>query len=137
MWRQIQSTWANVRSYADLRPDFQLRSQVNRGLGHRPVLSVEDWFERFWRSRGIAKQVVTFVYGRLSDYSGLCWGQIVPSDRLIEDLKFPSICWFDWELALCDDFAQEFGVDLGGGFDLDAWTTVEDLLALLNRKVAG
>jgi hypothetical protein len=135
MWRVIESTWANLSSYADLRPDFGLRLQINRSLQQtRPTLNGEEWFERFWRSRGIAQQVARFVYAHLTDYSGLCWGCTWPSDRLVGDLKLPLVCWFDWELHLCDDFDRELGVDLQEPPDLDQLVTVEDLVMALNAR---
>jgi hypothetical protein len=133
----IQSFWASASSYADMRPDFGLRNTINRTLdSQRASLTGEEWFERFWRPRGISKQIVDFVYERLGEYSGLRWGLTVPSDRLLEDLQLPLVCWFDWELSFCDDLAQQLGIQLEDPSLLGEVETVEEFLTLLHRKFA-
>lgn len=133
----VQSFWASLRSYVDMKPDFQLRSKINRTLdSQRASLTGEEWFERFWRPRGISRQIVEFVYERLGQYSGLHLGRTVPSDRLLEDLQLPLVCWFDWELSFCDDLAQQFNIQLDNPSLLDEVETVEDFLTLLHRQIA-
>ena len=143
MFRSIQEnvgrTLQSVRSYADLRPDFRLRSRINRTLlRHRPSMTAEIWFERFWRQRGVTLPVVCFVHRYLSDYSGLWWDRIVPSDRLQEDLHLSLVCWFDWEMTLLNDLSQEFELAIE---DLDHLAerlaeavTVEDFLRLIDQQ---
>lgn len=97
-------------------------------------MTAEDWFERFWRQRGITRQVVRFVYAHLADYSGLWWDRILPSDRLNEDLHLPLVCWFDWEMSLLDDLRQELGIALDDPELLMEADTVEDFLSLLNQQ---
>lgn len=143
MFRSIQEncrrTLQSVRSYAELRPDFRLRSQINRTLlRHRPSMTAEVWFERFWQQRGVRLPVVRFVHRYLSDYSGLWWDRTVPSDRLHEDLHLSLVCWFDWEMTLLKDLGKEFEL---AAEDLDALAdrlteavTVEDFLRLIDQQ---
>jgi hypothetical protein len=127
-----------LRSYNDLRPDLGLRRQINRQvLATRPAHCGQDWYQKFWASQGISREVATFLYQALAKYSGLQLAKVLPNDRLCEDLKLPLICWFDWELALCEDFHQEFGFDLEDYFDLSQLKTVADLMGFFNQQVAA
>lgn len=118
-----------------MRPDFRLRSRINRSfLGARSPMSAEDWFEHFWRQRGMVLPVVRFVYAHLADYSGLWWDRILPSDRLNEDLHLPLVCWFDWEMSLLDDLSNELGIAIEDPELLAQAVTVEDFLTLLNQQ---
>ncbi|NJN32762.1 MAG: hypothetical protein HC824_21880 [Synechococcales cyanobacterium RM1_1_8] len=118
-----------------MRPDFRLRTSINRALyARRASLTGEEWFERFWQPRGISRQIVEFVYERLSCYSGLRWGLTVPSDRLLEDLQLPLVCWFDWELDFCDELSQELGIQLEDPSLLEKAETVEEFLAFLHSQ---
>ena len=143
MFRFIQEnlgrTLRSVSSYAEMRPDFRLRSRINRTLlCHRPSMSADVWFERFWQPRGVRLSVARFVHCHLSDYSGLWWDRTVPSDRLHEDLHLSLVCWFDWEMTLLEDLAREFEL---AAEDLDALAerlaeaiTVEDFLHLIEQQ---
>jgi hypothetical protein len=133
MLQTVQSMWANLSVYADMKPDFQLRCQINRSLTHRPTRSLDDWFETFWQPRGVTKPVARFVYQYLSDYSGLSFGRILPSDRLCEDLKLTLVCWFDWQLDLCDDVLRELGVDVSA-IEFDDLETLEEFVQRLNQE---
>jgi hypothetical protein len=117
MWRSLKNFFYSLWTYSDLSPDLRLRRSVNRSLRRRSLLSHQDWYERFWQSADIPKSVSDFVYTQLSAYSGLEFGRVLPSDRLNEDLRLPSVCWFDWERSFCQDFLDDFDIDLGDRFD--------------------
>jgi hypothetical protein len=114
-----------------------MREQVNQWLSSRPCLTCEDWFHRHWASPslGMPKALVEFIYDRLSTYSGLTVGCINPTDRLLEDLHFPAVCWFDWGLTLCDDFYHAFGIDILDDFDETQFTTCADLMTFLQTHL--
>lgn len=133
MLRQIKHIFWTVRTYSDLSPDLYIRKQVNQTLCDRANLSLDEWFNCFWRSREISFSVVSFVYIQLEKYSGLQSGKLLPGDRLEQDLQLTLVCWFDWNLYLCDDFFDEFGIDIGDRFDLQTMGTVEDLVFCLHR----
>ncbi len=135
MLQSIQQTWLSLSSYSDMRPDFKLRSHINRTLlQSRPTFHPEAWFEQFWRRQGIALPVVRFVQGHLTDYSGLWWERIVPGDRLLEDLHLPLVCWFDWELQLQADLQQDLGLAMEEPILLFEGTTVQDFVGRLNEQ---
>ncbi|MBO0350109.1 hypothetical protein J0895_13500 [Phormidium pseudopriestleyi FRX01] len=133
MLRQIKHIFWTVRTYSDLSPDLYIRKQVNQTLCERANLSLDEWFHCFWRSREISFSVVSFVYIQLKKYSGLQMGRVLPGDRLEQDLQLTLISWFDWNLYLCDDFFEEFGINIGDRFDLQTMGTVEDLVLYLHR----
>lgn len=132
MLRQFKNVISSVQTYGELSPDLQSRRQVDRALYRRRYLSLDEWFQFFWQSRGIAKPVVAFAYIHLEKYSGLQIGRVLPSDRLEQDLKFTLICWFDWHLDLCEDFWNAFGVEIFDRFDLQTISTVEEFVTCLN-----
>jgi hypothetical protein len=78
---------------------------------------------------------MTFLWERLAEYTGIHLGYVRPSDRLLEDLHFPAICWFDWPTTFCDDFLATFGVDLSDCFDESSFETLQDLVEFLNHKL--
>jgi hypothetical protein len=133
MLRQIKHIFWSVRTYADLSPDLYIRKQVNQTLCKRTDLSLDEWFNCFWRSREISFSVVSFVYIQLQKYSGLEMGRVLPADQLEQDLQLTLVSWFDWNIYLCEDFLAEFGVDIGDRFDLQTLRTVEDLMLCLHR----
>lgn len=112
-----------------------LRRRVNQQLRHRPRLSSATWSSLFFEigSEAISPSLLSFIYTQLKTYSGLETGRIRPSDRLIEDLRFPLVCWFDWSSQLCDDFYNTFQVDISDEFDESLLKTVSDLVCFLNR----
>lgn len=131
---RLQNWWLALTTYADLRPDLFWRRRINTMLRDRPAHDLQDWYKRFWEPIGITREVAAFVYHQVAQYSGLCFAQVLPSDRLQEDLKLPLVCWFDWEIALSEDFANQLGVDLDDGFNLANLSTVADLVVWLNQK---
>lgn len=132
MWRRLKNFLFSVSTYTDLGPDVKIRRLVNQALRHRAALTLDDWFDCFWRQKGVARSVVAFVYIYLEKYSGLPMARVRPSDRLDGDLHFSLICWFDWQLNLCEDFLQCFGVDISDRLDVRRLSTVEEFVAFLN-----
>ncbi|XGV99478.1 MAG: hypothetical protein ACAF41_11140 [Leptolyngbya sp. BL-A-14] len=124
-----------MRTYADLSPDLRTRQRVNQCLRDRPALSAEEWFQAFWQPQGIAQPIADFVYTYLPKYSGLDVARVRPHDRLNEDLYLPLVCWFDWNLSLCEDFLARFGIDLSEHFDPYQHGTIEDLMVFLNHQL--
>lgn len=136
MLPSIPSFWSSLSSYAEMRPDFRLRTELNRRLkAQRSRLSAEVWFEKFWLPRSVPRSLSTFVYQSLGELSGLDWGRVLPGDRLQADLQLPLVCWFDWELDFCETLAQAVGVRLESPVLLDEVDTVEDLLTLLHQQM--
>lgn len=133
MWHRFKNLIFSLKTYDALSPDLELRRQINRSLRQRPALTVEQWFHSFYQPQGITYAVTTFAYEHLAQYSGLEFSRILPSDRLIEDLSWPQICWFDWEHNLYDDFWQQFGTDISDCFDESLLVTVKDVLLFLNQ----
>ena len=83
----------------------------------------------------ITPSLLIFIYKRLQKYSGLDIGRIRASDRLIEDLQIPLVCWFDWSNRLCEDFHTTFQVDISTEFDESLLETVGDLVWFLNLRL--
>ncbi|MFE4108237.1 hypothetical protein [Almyronema epifaneia] len=138
MWQKLRNLYFSISTYHDLSPDLQLRRQVNQSLRSRDRLSLETWFRNYWQGsaahpQAICLDLIRFVYIHLQDYSGLETGRLRPSDRLVEDLQFPSVCWFDWSIALCDDFCATFGIDISDTFDETQLQTLEDLVNCLHQ----
>lgn len=143
MWRDFQNLVQTVKNYQVMGPDQALRRQVNRNLRSRPYLSIDDWCQWCWMPPAAATPasplLTRFLYVKLGDYSGLSMGHTRPEDRLLEDLYFPIVCWFDWGLTLCDDIYQTFDVDLTDSFDERDYVTLADLVGYLENqlKAAG
>lgn len=135
MWRRLRNIFASLRAYADLSPDLRTRQCVNQFLRDRSALNVEEWFEALWQPKGIAQPIAAFVYTHMQTYSGLDFARVRPHDRLNDDLYLPLVCWFDWHLAFCEDFLEQFGVDLGDRFDPSQYTTIEELIVFLNQQL--
>ncbi|WP_210437191.1 hypothetical protein [Oxynema aestuarii] len=134
MLRQLKNLFFSVQTYNDLSPDIEMRRVVNHGLYCRRSLTLQQWFESFWQPRAIAAPVVAFVYDRLKAYSGVEMARVWPGDRLDADLKFSLICWFDWQLNLCEDFQQQFGGDAIDPLAIYNLDTVEELVVFLNSQ---
>ncbi|MEB3337473.1 MAG: hypothetical protein VKJ46_08435 [Leptolyngbyaceae bacterium] len=135
MWHKLKSIAFHLSTYADLAPDLRLRRQVNQSLHTRPSLASEEWYDYFWRPRKISHEISTFVYTHLEQYSGLQVSRVLPSDRLDEDLKMTLVCWFDWNLTLCEDFQHCFAVDISDRLDINTLSTVEDFVLFLNHQL--
>ncbi|MBD2042856.1 hypothetical protein [Microcoleus sp. FACHB-672] len=135
MWRQLKNFFVSVSAYTDLGPDLQFRRQVNAALRPRPALTLDEWFEFFWRTYGVSKPVVAFVYTHLEKYSGVKMSRVQPKDHLERDLQITLVCCFDWHLTLCDDFLSCFGVDISEEFEIYNLTTIEEFVEFLNAQV--
>jgi hypothetical protein len=136
--KRIFNWFSSLLSYADLRPDMGLRRQINRQvLADRPQRSLSEWYRLFWEPQGVSREVADFVYGAIANYAGLKVAQVLPSDRLYEDLKLPLICWFDWELNLCEEFSHKLGVELEEYFDVTRFATVADLVQFFDQQFAA
>lgn len=134
MWRKLKNRLFSFSSYADLSPDLRIKRRVSRFLRQRSALSADVWYTTYWQELSVSPQVAKFVYVRLSNYSDLEFARVRPTDRLNDDLHLPLVCWFDWELSLCDDFWADFGIDMCGCFNPDALETVRDLVMFLNQQ---
>ncbi|MEM6836334.1 MAG: hypothetical protein AAF609_05715 [Cyanobacteria bacterium P01_C01_bin.120] len=136
MWQFALNYFRSLRTYRDLSPDAGVRRRINAQLSNRSSLSVEEWSQLFPLERPIAaRRLLAFVYSQLSTYSGLDAGKLRPSDRLIEDLQLPLICWYDWPNQLCCDFYETFQIDIGEEFDESLLETLKDLVLFLNQRL--
>ncbi|HEY9648616.1 MAG TPA: hypothetical protein V6C88_19705 [Chroococcidiopsis sp.] len=135
MWHRLKNIALSLKTYGILSPDWAVRRETSRALCDRPPLQAHQWFEVHCKPYGIDPSIAHFAYSHLARYSGLPVARVMPSDRLEADLHWTSVCWFDWEISLCDDFFQEFGVDITDR--LYGWTpeTVGDLLRFLNQAL--
>jgi hypothetical protein len=135
MWHRFKNLLVNLKTYDLLSPDLAVRRQVKRSLCHRPRLSLSEWYAAFGKSQPLDYPVVCFLYAHLETYSGLELARLIPSDRL-EALRWTDICGFDWAIDLCDDFRQEFGVDMTEcAEDFDP-QTLEELILLLQQQIS-
>lgn len=137
MWQAALNYLQTLRTYRDLSPDAGIRRQVNTQLQNRSCLSLEEWSQLFQpqSGQGPPEALLTFMFKQLSDYSGLQVGRIRPSDRLIDDLQLPLVCWFDWPNQLCDDFYKTFQVDILEEFDESLLETIGDLVCFLAKQL--
>lgn len=135
MWRRLRNGLLSLHTYAEMSPDLGVRRRINQVLRSRPSRNLEEWYITFWQPLSISRDIAAFVYEHLEDYSGLQFANVLPRDRLREDLQFPSVCWFDWECILCDDFYDRFGIEIAEHWDIHLLNTVEDLILFLNRQV--
>jgi hypothetical protein len=136
MWHRLKNLFSSLKTYDALSPSVKVRRQVNRALRHRPALDVDAWFKSFYQLQGVAYPIVSFAYTHLEKYSGIQFSQVHPSDRLNEDLHWTQVCWFDWQLALCDDFYHCHGIDISDCLDELPLLTIEDLILFLDQKWA-
>ena len=139
IWRPLNNLVNSLKTYHLLSPDSKARREVNQWLAPRPRLSCHEWFLTYWATPkggpSLPQPLVEFIYSRLENYSGLRVGRIRPEDRLVADLRFPAVCWFDWGLSLCEDFQKVFGVDIADTFDETQLETCADLIYFLNHKL--
>ncbi len=98
-------------------------------------MSSHDWFVRFWKPLGVDRDVSSFVYEKLRDYSGVEFSRVVPQDRFQEDLRFSDVCWNDWEFDFAEDFRRQFGTDVLEELSREGLETVEQLLLLCDEIV--
>lgn len=135
MWRSLKNFFYSLWTYADLSPDLRMRRSVKRFLRRRSSLSSREWYERFWQPADIPQPISDFVYTQMSQYSGLEFGRVLPTDRLNEDLHLSLICWFDWDICFCQSFLDSFDLDLSDRFDPASLSTVQDLVLFLKHQL--
>ncbi len=128
MWNRLRNFFLGLSTYGVLSPDLKVRQQVNRRLHERPALQLEEWVETFWRPCGVSQSLAEFIYFTLAQSSGLEFARVTPGDRLEADLHWTLVCWFDWDLHLCEAFYQRFGLDLSDRFDAANFETIADLV---------
>ncbi len=137
--QQLNNLVNSLLTYRWLSPDVGTRQELYRLLLYRPYLNCDQWFDRYWTPPSVqqtySKPLIEFAYSRLQVYTGLEVGRLRPSDRLVEDLQFPSICWFDWGINLCADFYNAFGIDISEQFDETGLFTCADLIGFLNQQL--
>lgn len=134
MWQKFRNWIASVRTYDLMSPELQIRREVNQMLSQRPFLAEAEWFEACCKPLGIAYPIAAFLYNHLPQYSGLDVGRMSLSDQLERDLCWTQVCWFDWEMSLCDDFHEAFAVDISDIFSECQISTIEDLLIFLDHQ---
>lgn len=137
MWQFAINYFRSLRTYRDLSPDVGVRRRINAQISSRPSLSLEDWSQLFphLEKPMAARRLLAFVYRQLPIYSGLDVSKLRPSDRLIEDLQLPLICWYDWPNQLCCDFYETFQIEIGEEFDESLLETLKDLVLFLNQQL--
>ncbi len=135
MWRRLTNLVLGLKTYPDLSPDLGVRRRINQTLRSRSSRSLEESYAAFWKPLAVSKELIAFLYEHLEASSGLQFTRIVPRDRLSEDLKLTEVCWADWELNLCSDFYDRFGIDICDRFDFYNFSTVEDLVMFLNQQL--
>jgi hypothetical protein len=134
MWHRLKNLFFTLKNYDLLSPNLAMRRQVKGALRHRSELGMADWFEAFCKPLKGAYPVVNFLYNHLEAYSGITLGKLRPSDRLEEDLHWTDLCGFDWQVMLCEDFMQQFNIDMTSCLENFNPHTVEDLVTLLHRE---
>ena len=135
MWDQLNNYVSSVQTYRDLSPDLGMRQQVNRRLHRRRALKPEAWCNAFQRETAAQPVLLQFIYVAFQQYSGLDFSRVRPQDRLIEDLQFPLVCWFDWTTNFCDDFVAQFGIDLRNSYDEAEFATLAEVIVFLRTQM--
>ncbi|MEL6160712.1 MAG: hypothetical protein AAFQ40_01350 [Cyanobacteria bacterium J06623_5] len=137
MMNQLNNWLCSIRTYADLSPDLTIRRQINQQMKDcgRSMLGLSDWCTLF-SAKTSSRPVLAFVYWQFSEYSGIEFGRVRPGDQLIADLQLPLVCWHDWAIDFCEDFCNQFQVDLSDRFDETDFDTVDELVAFLVEQVS-
>ncbi len=137
MMQQLNSWFINVNAYADMSPDLTIRRQVNQWMKDRTRLNLElsSW-QRLFAPQSKNSELLTFIYQRLAQYSGLSFGRVRPRDSFHGDLHFALVCWHDWVITFCEDFYEQFHIDLSDRFDEDDFETIGEMIAYLDRQIA-
>ncbi|MGD1857081.1 MAG: hypothetical protein ACFB2W_22840 [Leptolyngbyaceae cyanobacterium] len=131
-WQKVSNYIRSVQTYQDMSPDLSIRNQVNQSLRpQRRPLSIEDWCKEFYQDPH-QQNIARVVYRSLEAHSGIEFNRVRPHDRLIEDLQFPLVCWFDWSTRFGDDILQQLGIDISDCFDETRIQTLADLVDFLD-----
>ncbi|NEP63346.1 MAG: hypothetical protein F6K31_41670 [Symploca sp. SIO2G7] len=137
-WRKATNYIRSVQAYGYMSPDLAMRHRVNQFLRqHRQPLSPDDWCNECHRVTQSQRAVPLFLYHALAAYSGIEFNRVRPHDRLVDDLQFPLVCWFDWSTRLCNDVISQFEIDISECFDETRCETVADLIAFLDACLAN
>ena len=137
-WRKVSNYLQSVNTYRDISPDLSIRHQVNQALRqHRRPLSREAWCDTCQQATQSQPSTLLFVYRVLEVYSGIEFNLVRPDDRLVDDLQFPLVCWFDWSVNFCDDVINQFGVDISDCFDETRLETLADLIVFLDTCLSS
>ena len=153
MIEPLNNWLSSVSTYADMSPDLALRAQINLRMraDARSALGISDWCHLFIAPDAVAdtlafsrsafgvsdaRRILCFVYQRFSQYSGLDFSRVRPEDRLNQDLHFSLVCWFDWRITFCEDFFEQFDIDLSDCFDEDEFNTITELVTFLIDQVS-
>lgn len=137
MWRRLRNAFHSVGTYRDLSPDLRSRRRVRRWLSERPLLSLEEQYDADWRPLGVQPAIVQFARRHLTQYSGLPFGKLRPTDRLEADLSWTAVCGFDWKLRLCEDFERCFQLRWHAYADAFDSVTLADLLHLVQAAASA
>lgn len=132
-WKQATNYIHGLQTYQDMSPDLLVRRQVNQSLRERRPLSADAWCSECHRATHAQRDTLLFVYRSLATHSGLEFSRVRPADRLVDDLQFPLVCWFDWPLRFCEDVFNHFGVDISDTFDEAGLDTLADLICCLEN----
>ncbi len=137
MWQRLRNSIRSARSYQDMSPDLSVRRQINQQLRQqRPALALTAWCRQYGYHSQEQRRLLIFLYRCLQRYSGLDFSRVRPSDRLVEDLQFPLVCWFDWSMRLCTEILQQFDVDISDDFCEADYETVGELLAFVESRLS-
>ena len=137
LWQKANNYFYSIQTYPDMSPDLAMRQQVNQSLRQRRhPLSPEAWCQEFQRETSAQRNTLLFIYYSLEAQSGLEFNLVRPCDRLVDDLQFPLVCWFDWAARFCNDVVAHFGVDISDCFDETRIETLADLVTFLNACLA-
>jgi len=81
-------------------PNPKRRREIIQMLSQRPVLSDEDWHQRFYLGTNIPLTFTAWVRKALSTYLGYDLTRAVPGDRLVQDLGLFEATWddTDWDI---------------------------------------
>ena len=136
MTNQFNNWFSTLNAYADMSPDLAIRTEVNQWLKDRmrANLGLSEWC-RLFASHSENKELLTFIYQRFSQYSGLSFGRVRPRDTMHGELKFALVCWYDWVITFCEDFCEHFHIDLSDDFDEDDFETIGEMMAYLSEQV--
>jgi len=124
-WQQ----WAYDRGHT-YGPNPKRRREVIRMLSQRPVLSDEDWHQRFYSETTIPLTFTTWVRKALSKYFGYDLSRAVPDDRLVRDLGLYEATWDDTHWDIFEDFQGTFDTDLPPQDDLEKVVTLDDFIRI-------
>lgn len=132
---------SSINAYADMSPDLSIRRQVNETMQQRArqPLSISTWCQTFGdrnHNTDSVQSMLAFIYESFSEYSGLEFSRVRPSDRLNDDLYFPLVCWFDWSITFCEDLYQRFDLDLSDRFDEANFETIGELVNFLIEQIS-